>query len=447
MLSNLGRPDEPTALMHNPAGLADQPGVQLYLFLSPTFLSFDMSMEALDAKRFPDINPAGCGNPGAAPCPWPIDGEGYYTQKIQPEKYFGILPYLGVTTDLSFISPSAQDVVVSLALYAPNFYGAYFPQDAPTAYGFIEGMFMVGAATAGVGWRIHRTISVGASISYHYMQLSLSKKLSMADVLTKRGEEPEIVGILAQQALGDLRLEFSGVDHGVGWGLGALISPLPWLHFGLAYNGSSAAHFHGEVAFTSSKKDEETFLSLVKGFGYKLPQRLTIQMTIPHALSVGVNAALGRQVEIGVDCRFWLYNLYERQVITPHYDPDAPGKEPISEDSLSQNKNYHLSYQLTGGVLVRPIARLPQVELMAGVGYDHSPIPDETLTLDNPSLSHVKVTAGVRWQIDHHWRLSLTYLFVYFIPRDITTSQTHPPTNVRGSGHTHSPALALTYRF
>lgn len=438
-MANLGRPDEPTALIHNPAGLSDQPGTQFYLFMSPAFLSLDMEMKALDPGRFPAIDSKR----------WAVGADGYYTATIKPERYFGVLPYLGATTDLGFISPRARDVVLGVSIHAPNFYGAYFPEEAPSSYNFIGGMFLVAGATVGAGWRINRHVAVGASVSYHYMTLSMAQKLSTVNLLTPPGEQPGGLGTLAQMALGDIKLDYAGVDHGAGWGVSVLLSPLPWLNIGLAYSGATAAHFSGGVSFTSlggKLKDEQALRELAGTLGYKLPRELVIQMSIPPSLVAGLNMALTPRVEVGFDVRVWLYNLYDRQTISPVFDPSEPGDEPITEDTLSRDKGYEMSYQLTAGVMLRPFRSRPEIELMGGVGYDQSPIPNETLTIDNPSLSQVKLSTGIRWQINPRWRVSATYLLVLYISRDITTSRTSPPTNIRGSGMSHSPALAVTCR-
>lgn len=434
MLSNLGRPDEPTALVHNPAGLADQRGVQLYLYGAPAFVDLELEMKAHDPARYPDID-------------WAVDGDGYYQQAIKPERSFGVLPYLGVTTDLGFVSRSARDIVVSLALYAPNFYGAYFPAEAPSAYNFIGGSFMVGAATVGAGWRINRHVAVGANLSYHYMRLTMAQRMSVISALTPAGQEPNALAKNAQFLLGDIRLDFAGTDHGAGWGLGLLITPTSWLGIGLGYSGATAPAFEGEVKFTplgTATSDPDRLRELVGVLGYKLPQRLSIEMVIPPALSFGVMVDPAPWLEVGLDMRIWLYNLYEAQTITPIYDAGEQGTEVITAEGLTRDKQYHPSYQITLGALLRPVASVPGLDLMLGVGYDQSPIPDETFTLDNPSLSQVKATVGARWQIDPRWRVALTYLVVFYLPKDITTSTTSPPTNVRGWGTSHSPALAVT---
>ncbi|MFC1482323.1 OmpP1/FadL family transporter [Myxococcota bacterium] len=447
MVSNLAKPDDPTALFHNPAGLADQRGVQIYLFMAGGFMNLEAEVQELDPTRFPEINPEGCGEAGRDACPWPTDADGYYSRTIKPEKYFGVMPYLGVTFDLGFLGGRWRDVVVSAALYAPNFYGAYLPEDAPTAYHIISGLFLVGSATVGFGWRVNRYLAVGADLSYNYMYLSMARKVSLVDALTPPGEEPDAMAMMAQGLLGDIRLDYSGTDHGVGWGLGMIISPTRWFHIGLRYTGARDAELEGDVSFRSlgDLVDPDEFESIVNGLDYKLPKRLQVEMPIPHSLQVGVLFAIGWRVELSVDFRYWFYRVYERQRIVPIYDPADEGEEPFTEESLSADKNYTDSFQITGGILVRPSSVYRSIELMAGFGYVHSPVPNETFSLDTPMLRHFKVTAGIRWRINRHWLLGLAYQCNIYLPIDVTNSQTNPPTNVRGTALGHVPAIELIY--
>ena len=70
-----GAPDDITALYHNPAGLADLKGTRVMLFGGPAFLGNETRLQALDADRFPEVNPKGCEQQGD--CPWPVE-DGYY---------------------------------------------------------------------------------------------------------------------------------------------------------------------------------------------------------------------------------------------------------------------------------------------------------------------------------------------------------------------------------
>lgn len=449
MLTNLAAPDDMTALFHNPAGLADQRGRRFHLFGSVNFLRNEFEVMALDPERFPEINPEGCGQGEAEPCPWPIGEDGYYEEAISPESSFGILPFLGFSTDLGFISTRFEDVVFSIGAYAPNLYGGTLASDAPTRYFMTEGYFAVISATVGIGWRINEYVSIGGHLSYNYMQMKYGFHLSLIDVLVDEGEEPDMLSELVQDSYGDIDMSYLGRDHGVGWSIGLLITPTEWMSIGLSYLVSSSANFEGDLDLRTTRPD--TNIADFATLGYALPERLEVQMPIPPALGAGFNFTPTDWLEIGLDLRVWLYNMYKYQRMRPIYADDAPANRPMTEESLSSEKDNTISFELALGLLFRPFTRLTNpvrtMELMAGIGYDHSPVSDESFSLDNPSMSQVVVGAGLRWPINEHFRLGLAYMLLVYLPRDITTSETSPPTNVRGQGLNHIPSLELEAAF
>ena len=442
-LVNLARPDDPTAVFHNPAGLADLEGVQLHASNAFYFVDTDFRLKALDPQRYPEVNPAGCGTGQNDPCPWPVDGDGFYDRVIEPESYFGTIPYLGVTTNLGFLG--APGVGVGFSVYLPAFYGATMPDDAPTRYHMMAGHFAVGSATFGVGWRLTRWLSVGANVSYNYMQIRLKRKFSVIAALTPVGQQPSGEALLGQQGIGDITIDYTGVDHGAGGGVGVLITPLPWLAIGLNYLIATDPRFDGDVSVTS--RDTKTMEDIFKLLQYKIPKRLRVEMAYPQAVGFGISVAPTPRVEIGVDVRLWLYQLYEEQKVTPVYDPDEPGKEPFTEEALSSDKRYNMSWEVAGGVLVRPFSRVPGLELMAGFSYDRSPIPDETFAMDNPNLNSLNFATGVRWAINERWRVCVSYMMFVYLERDIDNSETEPPSNGQGTGTAFLPALEAQYRF
>ena len=454
MMANIANPDDVTALFHNPAGLADLPGSQLHLSSGVTMLNNATTLQQLDPARFPEVNPKGCGQAGAAACPFPVDSEGYYTQNFEPEKYTGVIPYLGYSQNLGFISDRLRGLTVSAAAYAPNAYGASLPQGAPTAYFIMDGLFLVAAATVGAGWRINDIVSVGANLSYNYLRLGFSQKFSTADVLTDPGQPPDGVALAAQGLIGDLGMDFSGTDHGFGWGLGVLITPRPWLVFGLTYSGQTAARFEGALELTgvgsTTRPNVKTFSAeelkpLVNGFNTKLPTDLTVEMPIPPAFGLGASLRPSEMIEVALDFRLWLYSVFERQAMIPAYDPGEKGTEPMTEQSLSKDKNYSQSWELAAGVLVRPLGGHKLLELMAGVAFDKSPVPDETFSIDNPSMNQLIFSLGVRTLLFERWRVGVAYMLINYLERDIRTSQSSPPVNVRISGTSHIPTFEVEY--
>ena len=452
MHANLGNPDDLTALFHNPAGLAYQAGLRVHLSASLAFTEQSIQMKAHDKVRFPEIyKNCTSGNWSSSSCDYPVGEDGYYLDSIEPEKAIGGLPYISLSSDLGFLGAWGRDLVVAVAITAPLFMGAYLPEDAPTAYNLIGGYFLVLSTTAGVAWRAHPKFSVGGSFSYNHMRITLAQKMSVVDALTPKGGKPDMLATFAQGALGDLMMDYSGVDHGVGWALGILAQPIKGFRIGLAYSGARNAYFEGPVTFTgqsdTAKKDPSVLKTALDVAGYKLPTGLEIEIPIPHNIQGGINIQLSPHLEIGFDVRLWLYNLIDKQKLAPIYDDAAPGKEPLTEEGLTRDKDFNISYQVGGGLMFRPFGHDDRLQIMFGLGYDHSPTPGKSFTLDNAASTHTKVSLGLRWRMFERWRMSATYFVNLLQPLNIQHSQTTPQTNVRATGLSHSPGLELEYAY
>jgi long-subunit fatty acid transport protein len=442
MTTVIAEPDDVTAIFHNPAGLADLPGLQIQLSLGLAFLDSSTQLQALDADRFPAINGVGCGDS----CPYPIGPDGYYRQNFKPTSYFGAVPFLGFSLELGRYRRDLQGFTVSAALFAPGAFGASLPSSGPTSYYITSALFVIGSAALGLGYRLNRYFAVGANLSYNYMRLGFSKNFSTVDTLTPAGQAPGSLARTAQAVFGDLTLDFDGVDHGAGWSLGLLVNPTPWLAFGASYSGWTSPTFDGPARIGAVNVDNtDNLRAAAAAVGYKLPRRLHVTLVVPPNVQFGINVTPTPRVEIGFDCRLWLYTLFKREVITPIYDPKEAGAEPLTEAQLSEDKGYSTSYQLNLGLLVRPIKKRRSFEVMAGVGFDKSPVPDRTFSLDNPSLDQAYASIGLRDFVGGHWRIGIAYMFAAQLPRDITTSQTSPPTNVRISAWEHQPTVEIAY--
>jgi long-subunit fatty acid transport protein len=448
-LANLAFLDDGEALFFNPAGLARYNRLQVHISLGAALIKNKMELKALDANRFPAINPKGCGEAGKDPCPWPIAPDGYYEQEITPERVFGVLPAIALSWALDPKLPDIERIVLGFGIHTPNLYGAFLPKDAPSAYFVTDGYFIVVAATLGMGVRFNEHLSIGVSLAYNYMALAMGRKLSIPDVLTGPGEDVSSLGHTGYALLGDLMLDYTGTDHGLGWTLGVMIDPTSWMTIGAAYNGSTAARFRGPVSFTSvgAMVDDPQFLAAaLSDFGYKMPTDLEVEMTLPHSLQFGIGLKPAPWIDIAIDCRLWFYNFHDTQRLSPVYDPDQPGDEPLTAENLSRDKGYHMSYQVGVGVMVRPLTSLPGLELMTGFAYDLAPAPEETLTLDSPALAQYRLAAGVRYAINDSWNIAATYTINLYQDLNITTSETSPPTNLRGTSYSHFPMLQLHYR-
>jgi long-subunit fatty acid transport protein len=444
MTTDIANPDDVTALFHNPAGLGDLPGLQIQLSLGLAFLDSSLQLQALDPERFPAINSPGCGM--ANPCAYPIGKNGYYEQSFKPTSYFGAVPFLGFSLDLSRYQRRLRGLTISAALFAPGAFGATLPPTGPTSYFVTSALFVIASAAVGVGYRVNRYFAIGFNLSYNYMRLGLAKNFSTVDALTANGQPPGALAKTAQAVLGDLNMDFSGTDNGAGWSLGVLVNPTRWLALGASYSGWTSPTFDGPLNLGASNVESSADLrSVATAVGYKLPRRLHVTLVVPPNVQWGMNLTPSDRVEIGFDCRLWLYSLFKKEVVTPIYDPNEPGAEPLTEAQLSEDKNYTTSYQVNFGVLFRPLKRRRSLEIMAGVGFDKSPVPDSTFSLDNPSLDQAYFGVGVREVLGRHWRIGVAYMFAAQLERNITNSQTSPPTNARIKAWEHQPTFEIAY--
>ena len=441
-LVNLAKPDDPSALFHNPAGLADLDSLHVQVANAFFLMQTDFKMKALDPQFYPGINPADCSTNGNPECPWPINEEGYYNKTIEPERFFGTVPYFGITSNLGTLNPGLKDVTIGFSLYSPAFYGAKMPDGAPTDYTVMEGMFLVGSAAFGAGWRINDYLSVGASLSYNYMRLDAKRKFSTVRSLTPlEDEQPSSEGIMAQSMIGDLTMTYTGIDHGVSWVTGLIFSPSSLLSVGLSYWGSTKGKFEGPVSITA--KGEVELDKLLDFTGYKLPDRIETQIPIPHALQIGFIIFPTDWLEVGMDLRTWHYQLFGKQNTNPIYNSNKEeGVEAIKAEDLSIDKEYTMSYEIAFGFLAH---FSKNVELLAGGSYDKSPIPDKTFTLENPSLSSWNAAAGVRWRINENWRICLSHTQYFYETRQIDNSITSPLSNGKGTGTAYLPAFEVEY--
>jgi long-subunit fatty acid transport protein len=152
----------------------------------------------------------------------------------------------------------------------------------------------------------------------------------------------------------------------------------------------------------------------------------TTHQLLPWAFAGGGNVDVAPNVEVGAELRYWLYRQYRSQRIE--------GVPFLG--TLEIAKNYHDSWETSGGVRVHDLAAAPALELMAGVQYDRSPAPPETVTLDQPSFTHWAVHSGLRYRLGRV-RLGASYVHYWYDVPTITNSLTTPPTNARGSGGNH----------
>lgn len=392
MFAVVGRPDDVTAIFHNPAGLLLGEGTRLYH--AQTWFLVDLALRMYDSG-----------------------GQLRPEHEISPDWNVGWIPFIGVDSDFG-----TDNFRAGLAVYAPNVYGAAMPEDEPTRYHATRVLFLASRATASAAYRISDKFFVGASASLVHVYLTATQKYSEAVYLNPDARFAPYEETKAT----DLTLELDGQDFTWAVDLGVLFRPVSSLRLGAAFAGGTAATLEGDVTVTSPD-----------GQSQSVHHSTTIP--IPFTLSAGLNWEFAKDFEFGTDIRYWHYDVFQEQRSELDgellvFGPDSPMISP---------RNYGNSWNWCVGMLHR---LTPSLEVMVGYQQDYTPIPEETYSLDNPSRDQHGVSLGLRWQMDRKWRFGLAAIRNWFDMVDVQRSTATPPANAKGHGASLNLGFDIQYQ-
>jgi long-subunit fatty acid transport protein len=386
MAAMVGRPDELSALYQNPAGLVLADRWRVYLATGLSLLSTEFELAPWD--RSDEFL-------GATP-----EASGYYAP-VKPSRAFGVIPMIAAGGRVR------DRLYMGAALFVGNATGAAFDEDAVTHYHLIDGYVVAPQLTVTAAYRLRDDLALAATVGVMNMRVHGRRYVFPIvdgnDISSLAGTKPELV--------------LDGQGWAPTWSVSAYGSPHPRVTWGAQLVGRVDATLEGPIAITYSDDASQP--------GDMLEGRQTTTQLLPWTLQAGVNVDVTPNIEIGTELRYWLYRQYERQ------HTDVVGIFLVR--ALDTEKNYNDSWQAAGGVRVHDLAALPHLELMAGTHYDRTPAPAKTVTLDQPSFSHVGLHSGARFSVGRY-RIGASYIHYWYRIPTITDSITLPPSNVRGHG-------------
>jgi long-subunit fatty acid transport protein len=396
MAAVIGRPDEASAIYHNPAGLLLQRGWHLYLSTGLFVVRSEFQLQPWDqSNRFLEREPG---------------ADGYYAP-VRPTRAVGAVPMLALTGE---ILPGK--LAIGAALYVGNGQGAGFDPDGVTRYHLIDGYTIAPQAVIAASYRITDGLTLGGSAGVLNMRVHGRREvypiINGTDVSGIAGTRPELV--------------LDGSAWAPTWMVAAFGRPHPRVTWGATITGRVDASLEGPIEITYSDDAPSP--------GDKLIGRQRTDQLLPWAFMAGSNVDVTPHVELGAEFRYWLYRQYQKQ------HTEVVGIFLVRE--LETMKNYHDSWQVSGGIRVHDVAALPGLELMTGVHSDHSPAPSTTVTFDQPTFDHLGLHTGARWTTGRY-RFGASYLRYWYQLPTVTDSTTGPPSNFRGTGANHIFTLSV----
>jgi long-chain fatty acid transport protein len=403
MATSIAKADDPSSILHNPAGISLLSGTHVYVSGGLAMINTEFSLLPWDQsdKYIDDIQPG---------------ADGYYSG-VKPTRAMAVLPMLAATYELK-----PDTWWLGIGAFVGNATGAKFAPDAVTRYHLIEGYIVAPQLSVAATYKPLRNLAVAATAGVINFTIKGNRQLYPILPGSNGGPPTDVHTLIGSNA----RLQLNGSGWAPTWSIGALYQPTSKISLGAAVLGRIDATLTGDIKV--SYGDD----AAVPGDTLEGTQKTN--QIVPWTFNGGASFDVHPNIEIAADLRYWLYRQYQNQTT------NIKGIALIQK--LVTIKNYHDSYQVSAGVRVHDLRQAPKLELMFGTHYDRTPAPAQSVTLDQPTFSHIGIHSGVRYNVGNY-RIGATYLRYFYDVPTITDSITSPPSNIRGNGVNNTFSLQL----
>lgn len=376
--------NDPTAIFYNPAGLAWVRGTQLSLGGVFIFPS-----GSLNLPNWPDPN---------------------YNKVYQLDQTF-FPPHFYLSRSFG------QRITAGIGIFAPYGLGTSWPVNYPLRYICTSSSMQTIFVNPTITYRLNDYFALGFGISYITSKLSLD--------LVRRLEIPGIwtgdVPISLQKAKGD----------SLGFNAG-LICRRDKLGLGIYWRSGFTVEYTGSLKLNKIRVPAQ-----IQPY---LPDSGEVATSFrhPHIFGVGISYQITDKFLLAMEGQYFTWNVYDRYVISVDYQNGSSEEEIVEE-------NFKNSFILRAGMqyLFRD-----DLAFRAGLLYDQSPQPVETMDPVLPDASRVAFTLGFGYTKDR-LKIDVGYQFEIFYDRTSPNRGIYPGGLGAGTYRTSAQLVGFTlgYRF
>ena len=431
----VARPDDTSAVYHNPAGIGLLSEARLDLSGTGvlTHTTYYRCSRAFDENGVPGCYPG----PNGELFEKPIST----TRWGKYPKGFGILPFLGLSGRFGLKKWS-----FAFGIYSPHNATGSFPDckrdddgsptdcsEASQRFDVIRGTVNTIYLTPTVAYQPHPAITLGGGVSAVRASIELKRAQWLG------GPEGSAAVWWEGEGLMDLRATAWSYAFNLGfiWNLGETF-PIhnPWLkniRIGASYASQTSFDFSGKVEITSVPI--AAFAQSCDVGDMSVSCRAKSRFRFPMVLRVGVDWELPRHGSLGVDVIWQNYTVYDK-IHLRFPEPlvvELPGDDPITLSETREPKNSRDVVTVAVGGQWNVIY-VPGLEVRAGFLWDKSPYPNATYSLLNPDADKMGLALGVsyrfkvgRWgRIGSELEVSAGYGALFYRDRVVRNSIIRP---------------------
>ncbi|MFV8754692.1 OmpP1/FadL family transporter [Nannocystaceae bacterium ST9] len=323
-------------------------------------------------------------------------------------------------------------------------FGAYAPYAAPLKFDpagaqkfqLQQAFIAVTHISVGVGVKVHRRVSLGATVSYvlGVAQLKRVQDFGAVDLFADALERPPInqpndfgedapstvreLDVLARPfALTD------AVSHGVAFNVGLAANPIDPLWLGITYDHGSRANFRGRFQLDMN---DPFFTQDLAAKGLAFPPlvegKATLSFRLPKRLMLGIAYDINENLR--VDGNFaWAFwsdvDAFRIRLDSP--DLAQPELGIPSSSTVALARDWKGSFH--GELSVRlKLGKQRRVRMSGTLGYHSSASPDSTIDVASPDGNRLLGAMGVGYQIKERFALLVDAEVQGILPRKVTGS-------------------------
>ena len=369
--------NNPTAIFHNPAGLA---------WLEGTQISFGTTLitpnNSLSLPNWPD------------PTYQSVKGE---SQLFYPSTFY--------------ISHKVNDrITAGFGFFTPYGLGTKWPKEYPLKYIATSDDMKTFFFNPALAFKVNENFSVAVGVSYIYSTLSF-ELVEHEDI-----DIGPIIG-LPVSVLASVDVPITLEANGHGWGLnaGALYKGE---NFSLGFNwrGGFKVEYDGDLKLETpqvqipSPYDQLVQSELIAAI---IPSEggASTSFAFPHILGVGAAFNLTESLLFTADFHYILWSSFDEYVV----DVDVPLAIPgVEFKDKEVEENWKDSFVLRGGL---QYMLNENFALRAGILYDKTPQPAETMDPVLPDASRWSLTGGFGYK-SGNFVINVAYQFEVFSDRE-----------------------------
>ena len=346
--------NNPSAIWHNPAGIAFLKGTQFSVGTTLIWPSSTMTLTQ-----------------------WPY---------AQPSKTWDQKSQVFFPSTFYITHSVGEKVTLGFGFFSPYGLGSSWPIENQLRYLGYEDDMKTFFFNPTIGIKLTDQLSVGAGVSYIYSTVKFKLVKLIDDLLPYTGKTY------------DAPAELQG--NGDSWAFNAgLLYRAEKFSFGVNWRSSFNIDYKGDLTLDTSP--------IPSPFRPLFPTEAGGETTFkfPNIFGIGVSVTPTERLLLSLDIHYVLWSRFDKYVVT--FD-DPRLDEMVMDEKWDDAFTFRLGGQYTIS---------PQFSLRAGVMYDQTPQPVESMDPLLPDADRVAVTAGFGWKLAKNLVLDLAFQHEIFSDR------------------------------